>query len=63
MKLDLCHLVALEYRTPFKNNFITMYQVLNLNCNIIENVNHKELMVEHFNRVLKKGSYAYFYSY
>ena len=55
MKFGLCHLVVLDDGTPFKGDFITMCQALNLSYDIFAQCNHKRLSVENFRRFLNKS--------
>lgn len=51
-KFGLYYLIALNDDTPYKEAFITMYQTLKLNYNIVSKDNHKKLSVEYFHRFL-----------
>ena len=55
MKFGLCHLVVLDDGSPFKGVFIAMYNVLNLNHNVLAKRNHKSIAVEHIHRFLNKN--------
>ena len=55
MKFDLYHLVVIDDGTPFKGNFVAMYQMLHLTYDILVKRNHKGFTVEHFHWFLNKN--------
>ena len=55
MKFGLCHLVVLDYRSPFKGALIVMCDALNINYDVLAKRNHKGLTVERFHRFLNKS--------
>ena len=55
MKVGLCHLVVIDDGTLFKGTFVAMYKSLDLNYDILDKHNHKELTVELFHRFLDKA--------
>ena len=54
MMFGLCHLIIIDYGTPFKSDFVAMCKALDLNYDILAKRNDKELTVEHFHRFLNK---------
>ena len=55
LKFGMCHLVVIDYGSPFKGSYVAMCQALNLNYDVLAKRNHKELSVEHFHRFLNKS--------
>ena len=55
LKFGLCHIVVLYDGTPFKVAFITMFEALNLNRDILAKLNHKGLTVEYFHHFFNKS--------
>ena len=55
LKFGMCHLVVIDYGTPFMEDFVAMCQALNLNYDVLAKGNHKGLSVEHFHRFLNKS--------
>ena len=55
MKFGLYHLVVLDDGSPFKGDFVTMCEALNLNHDVLAKRNHKDLIVEHFHRFLNNN--------
>ena len=51
-KFGLYYLIAIYDDTPYNEAFITLYQTLKLNYNIVSKHNHKKLSVEYFHRFL-----------
>ena len=55
MKLGIYHLVVLDDERLFKEASIAMCDVLNINYDVLEKRNHKDLTVEYFYRFLNKS--------
>ena len=55
MKFFLCHLVVLDYGSPFKGAFIAMCDALNIKYDVLAKRSHKGLTMEHFHRILNKS--------
>ena len=55
MKFGLCHLVVINYGTPFKGTFVAMCIALDLNYDIFAKRNYKRSTVERFHRFLNKA--------
>ena len=54
MKFGMCHLVVIDDGSPFKGSFVTMYQALNLDYDVLARLNHKGLSIEYFHRFINK---------
>ena len=55
LKFGMLYLVVIDDGTPYKGAFVTMYQSLNLNYDVLAKRNHKGISVEHFYRFLNKS--------
>ena len=55
MRFGIYRLVILDDDTPFKEFYITMYEALNLNHDVLTKRNHKGLTVEYLYCFLNKN--------
>ena len=55
LKFGMCHLVVIDDGAPFKGSFVSMFQALNLNYDVLAKRNHKGLSVGNFHHFLNKS--------